>query len=147
MSLTFLRGDIFSSKAQALVNPVNCVGVMGAGLAKEFKHRWPEMFYRYRAICFGGLPGYQLCHPQIDKGQEPWIVNFPTKNHWRRDSRIEEVQLGLINLALSIPIWEVESLAVPALGCGNGGLKWPAVKSLMQIHLGGLEIPIEIYEP
>ncbi len=143
--LRFVSGNLFDSKAQALVNTVNCVGVMGKGIALEFKHRFPEMFEDYRHRCENEeiQPGVLT----IYKDREPWVINFPTKRHWRGDSRIEDIEAGLIALVGHIKEWGLHSLALPALGCGHGGLNWSEVRPLIDRYLADLPIDIEVYEP
>jgi O-acetyl-ADP-ribose deacetylase (regulator of RNase III) len=154
-----VAGDIFSSRAQTLVNPVNTKGVMGAGLALEFKRRYPQMFEDYRRRCTAGelrLGEPYLWKPapeQLELGSadqpadERWIVNFPTKDHWRDPSRLQDILAGLDSLAAQIPAWGVRSLACPALGCGLGGLDWAAVGPLVQARLARCGIPAELFAP
>lgn len=143
--IQLVKGDIFSSKCQALVNPVNCEGVMGKGLAKAFKDRWPEMFREYQAACM--KKEVQIGRPTIWRGLDKWVINFPTKDSWRRASKIEYIDQGLVALKSNLKEWGVGSLAMPALGCGLGGLEWSKVKLLVSSHFGNESIPIEVYEP
>ena len=139
-------GDLFDSKAQTLVNAVNCVGVMGKGIALEFKRRFPEMFADYRARCRQGE--LQLGRPCLFKSQSlPWILNFPTKGHWRSASRLADISAGLDSLEERYRQWGVESLAVPALGCGYGQLGWRVVGPLLYQRLSRLDLPVELYAP
>ena len=141
-----LIGNILESKAQTLVNTVNCVGVMGKGIALEFKKRFPDMFEDYAARCRGcevetGVPYlYRSLFP-------PQIVNFPTKSDWRAASRIGDIEKGLKILTENIGEWGITSLAVPPLGCGNGQLLWASVGPLIYKYLKGLNVPVEIYAP
>src|SRR3954463_888706 len=129
-----LIGDIFESGAQTLINTVNTVGVMGKGIALGFKQRFPEMYAEYKALCERGE--VRLGRPYVHRpvvGQ--WIVNFPTKEHWRAQSRLADIVEGLRYLAAHVEEWGVESLAVPPLGCGEGGLEWRVVGSTLLEHL------------
>ncbi len=139
------EGSIFDSSAQTLVNPVNCVGVMGKGLAAEFRRRYPLMHEMYQRQCAvkALLPG----QPVLYAGQNPWIVCFPTKQHWRDVSKLVDIDVGLAVLAEQVVRWEVLSLAVPALGCGLGGLGWTDVWALIRKHLEPLSIPVDVYMP
>lgn len=145
-------GDIFGSGAEALVNPVNCVGVMGAGLALKFKERWPENYKAYAAKCRGGRlkPGRVLVyttglpHPPHPK----YIINIPTKNHWRDSSRLKYVSLGLDGLVKAVSALGIRSVALPALGCGLGGLDWETVRALTIKKLSALpETDVFLYAP
>ncbi len=141
-----LIGDLFESRAQTLVNPVNCVGVMGKGLALEFKRRFPANFKDYADRCSRKevrLGGPYLFGDPSGRG----IVNFPTKDHWRSPSRLSDIEDGLEHLVRHFREWEVTSIAFPALGCGNGGLAWSEVGPLMYRSLAELPIDIEIYKP
>lgn len=140
------QGDLLGSRMQTLVNTVNCVGVMGKGIALSFKKSYPEMFTDYKRRC--DKKEVKLGVPYIYSiSAEKKIVNFPTKNHWKTPSKLCDIEEGLKQLASSIRIWKITSLALPALGCGNGGLKWEDVYPLIQRHLFSLEIPIELYIP
>ena len=139
-------GDLFNSKAQTLVNAVNCVGVMGKGIALEFKKRFPAMYRDYVSLCKMGAvePG----HPYIfNISPDKQIINFPTKNHWREPSKIEYIDTGLRLLVKKYKNWKVKSLAVPALGCGNGGLQWADVGPLLYEYLSKMDMPVELYAP
>lgn len=142
-----LIGNIFNSKAQALVNTVNCIGIMGKGIAAEFKNRFPEMYEDYVARCKKGeiKPGV----PYLSKSSlfPPQVINFPTKSHWRAASRIEDIENGLKILASKCKEWGVESIAVPPLGCGNGQLLWETIGPLIYKYLSKLNIPVELYAP
>ena len=137
-----LHSSIFESPARTHTNPVNCVGVMGAGLARQFKSRYPEMYRNYRLMCETGLiraGNLWIWHP--DEGQS--ILCFPTKRHWRNPSRIEDIEAGLRQLARFHAGLGIESLALPALGCGLGGLHLSQVLPLMERYLDPL--PIDVY--
>ena len=144
--IRILTGNLFDSKAQTLVNTVNCVGVMGKGIALGFKNRFAEMFEEYRLRCARGE--VKLGEPYLYKQLfGPWVLNFPTKDHWRSVSRLCDITDGLRHLKTHFREWGIESLAVPSLGCGNGGLEWRVVGPLLYRELSQLGIPIEIYAP
>lgn len=139
-------GDLFASKAKALVNPVNCVGVMGKGLAQEFKRRYAAMFEDYTQRCAGSHVRLGEPYPYRD-ASEILIVNFPTKGHWRSPSRLSDIELGLDYFVQHYEEWGVKSVAFPALGCGNGGLSWERVGPLMLGKLRRLNVDVEVYAP
>ena len=143
-NITFRRGDLFASGAQALVNPVNCVGVMGAGLARQFRDQYPAMFADYRAQCRAGL--YQPGRPRTwRRDGQRLIVNFPTKRHWRDPSQLQWIRAGLTILPGILRDNAIQSIAVPPLGCGLGGLSWPDVRGLIVEHLSGLPTEVLVY--
>ena len=130
---------------QTLVNTVNCVGVMGAGIAKTFKLKYPDMFEEYKTRCKRNA--VKTGQPYLYRALDRQIVNFPTKQHWRENSKIEYLVEGLKYLVAHIEAWNIRSLAIPPLGCGNGKLDWNIVLPIMLEHLQPLGIPIEIYAP
>ena len=143
--LNIRRGSLFESPCQTLVNPVNTVGVMGAGLAARFKTRYPEMFLDYQAACRSGALVVGTLHLFRLSGH--WVLNFPTKRHFREPARIEVIQTGLTVFKQHYQAWGITSAALPALGCGLGGLSWDLVRPLMVQAQATIEIPVEIYEP
>ena len=146
MSINVLIGNLFESKAQTLVNTVNCVGIMGKGIAQEFSKRYPEMFKDYKSLCDRGA--IRLGRPYIFKTlYDKAIINFPTKKHWRSGSRVEDIINGLDYFIKKYRDWGVTSAAFPPLGCGNGGLEWDIVGPMMYQKLLSLDIHIEIYAP
>lgn len=125
----FCHGNILKADAEALVNTVNCVGVMGKGLALQFKHRFPKNFIAYRQACERNtvVPGKMFVfHRGIINPK--YVVNFPTKRHWKDDSRLCDIESGLIALVRWVKISQTASIAIPPLGCGNGHLKWDEVR-------------------
>ena len=147
MVMKVLIGDIFNSGSQTLVNTVNCVGIMGKGIAAEFKKRFPDMFKDYVACCErkSVKPGI----PYLFKGGmfSPQIINFLTKTHWRAASHIENIEKGLIILSEKYKEWGVESIAIPPLGCGNGQLLWESVGPLIYKYVSKWDIPVQMYAP
>lgn len=140
------KGNIFNSKAQTIVNTVNCVGVMGKGIALVFKLRYPKMFDEYAGLCKQHLisPGKLW----IYKGElnAPWVLNFPTKFHWKYPSKIEYIESGLQKFVDTYKKKGITSIAFPMLGTHNGGLDKEEVSSLMERYLNRCDIPIEIYD-
>lgn len=143
--IRFRKGNLLESKAQALVNTVNCNGVMGKGIALDFKRRYPKMFANYVAMCHRGE--VRLGEPYIEASDDVRIVNFPTKAHWKSNSRLIDIKNGLRFLRDRLAEWHVESIAIPPLGCGHGGLSWNDVKPLILSELRDLPIEIEVYVP
>lgn len=148
--IQFIQGDILEAEAEALVNTVNCVGVMGRGIALQFKSAFPANFKAYAAACNRAevQPGRMFA---FDTGELTWpryIINFPTKRHWRGKSRVEDIQAGLLALAAEVRARDIRSLAVPPLGSGLGGLDWAAVRPLIEQALATLpEIDVLVFEP
>ncbi len=139
-------GDLFSSSAHTLTNTVNRVGVMGKGIALMFKERFPDMYQEYLKRCEKGE--VQLGRPYLFKRLvPPWILVFPTKDHWRSAARLEDIVKGLEYLEKHYREWGITSLAVPPLGCGQGGLEWSVVGPVLFQKLQLLEIPVELYAP
>jgi uncharacterized protein YwgA/O-acetyl-ADP-ribose deacetylase (regulator of RNase III) len=144
--VTVRIGNLFDSNAQTLVNTVNCVGVMGKGVALEFKTRFPEMHEDYAARCKAGqvrLGRPYLYHDLVP----PWVLNFPTKDHWRSVSRLQDIEEGLAYLLAHYREWGITSLAVPPLGCGHGQLEWRVVGPTLYRYLKRMDIPVELYAP
>lgn len=144
--ITFVNGDLFCSSMSTIVNTVNCVGVMGKGIAKQFKEMYPWMYENYVFLCREhqvkpGIPYPYEVTPFLT------VINFPTKNHWRDPSKIEWIQMGLNIFVDAYKQWEIKSIAFPALGCNNGNLRWDIVKPLMTEVLSKIDIPVEIYNP
>ena len=144
--LKALIGDMFASRAQTLVNTVNCVGVMGKGVALEFKRRFPLMFEEYVARCERKQVRLGEPYLYLDRGGA-MVVNFPTKDHWRSPSRLSDIERGLDYFVQNVAAWDITSVAFPPLGCGNGGLEWAEVGPLMYRKLANLNIDVEVYAP
>ncbi len=141
-----LIGDIFESRAQTLVNTVNCVGVMGKGIALEFKKRFPDMYKDYVARCQRNE--VKLGRPYLYKSLlTPWILNFPTKDHWRSVASLSNIGSGLDYLVRHYKEWGITRLAVPPLGCGHGQLEWRVVGPTLYRYLSRLDIEVELYAP
>lgn len=137
--INYIRGNIFDSDAEALVNPVNCVGVMGRGLALEFKRKFPDNFAFYHEQCRLGevVIGRMAV---FDHGEKPkYIINFPTKEHWGNNSKLSYIEKGLDGLCLTVNEFYIRSIALPMLGCGLGGLNWDEVRPVMENHLSALD--------
>lgn len=143
----FISGNILESEAECLINTVNCEGYMGKGIAYQFKLKFPENNSDYIKACKNGSLRIGTLHYFNESGK--FIVNFPTKNRWRAKSEIEYISKGLIELAKLIHLQNVTSIAIPPLGCGNGGLSWSEVKPLILEHLGSVSktVLIYVYQP
>ena len=147
--ITFTEGNLLESGAEALVNTVNTVGVMGKGIALMFKERFDDNYRQYAAACKAKQVqvGRMFVTPVSELGGPRWIVNFPTKQHWRSPSRMEWVVAGLQDLRRFLLQEQVKSIAIPPLGAGNGGLDWAQVRSQIEAALGDLDIEILVFEP
>lgn len=147
--IRYTTGDIFDAQTDAIINTVNTVGVMGKGIALQFKQRFPANFAVYKQACEEG--SFQIGDLLITEGDSlffKYIVNFPTKKHWRQPSQYEYIERGLKSLVKQIPELDIRSIAIPALGAGNGKLDWVKVKAMIEHHLSALtEIDVVIYEP
>lgn len=128
------QGNLLDANAEALVNSVNCVGIMGKGIALAFKREFTNNFSAYEQACKSGLvmPGRMFIFPTGALLNPRYIINFPTKRHWRASSRLEDVKAGLEALAVDVRALGIRSIAVPPLGCGQGGLDWHAVSPLIE---------------
>jgi O-acetyl-ADP-ribose deacetylase (regulator of RNase III) len=150
--LRFTKGNLLEAPVEALVNAVNTVGVMGRGIALMFKERFPENFRAYAKACMAGevRVGRVFVCEETEAGGPRWIINFPSKEHWRNPTKLEWVVSGLEALKKVIREKGIRSVAVPPLGCGNGGLDWDVVRPVMVKALGGREmedVEVVIYEP
>ncbi len=141
-----LEGDMFQSTSQTLVNTVNCVGIMGKGVALEFKNRFPDMFKDYVERCNRGE--VKLGQPYLYKSLFlPWTLNFPTKDHWRSVTNLQDIVRGLDYLLSHYKEWGITSLAVPPLGCGHGQLEWRIVGPTLYSYLSKMDVAVELYAP
>lgn len=149
MNITFTEGNLLESRAEALVNTVNTVGVMGKGIALMFKERFDDNYRQYAAACKARQVqvGRMFITTVHELGGPRWIVNFPTKQHWRNPSRMEWVVEGLQDLRRFLIEEEVKSIAIPPLGAGHGGLDWTLVRPQIEAALGDLDVEITVYEP
>ena len=148
--IEFKQGNLLKTNLDALVNPVNCVGIMGKGLALQFKQKFPDNFLQYKDACdrqFVKLG--QMYIVKTGNLFPRYIINFPTKYHWKDSSNIHSIQLGLKSLVKQINDLKICSIAIPSLGCGNGGLEWEKVKPIILNYCSKLppDIKIEIFEP
>lgn len=139
-------GDLFACHADALVNPINIAGAMGAGLALAFRRRYPAMFADYlRRARAGDLA---MGEPYLWRGPDgPAVVGFPTKRHWRDSSRWKDIDAGISRLAELVPEWGLASLAVPALGCGLGGLDWGSTRGDLELALARVPARVLLFSP
>lgn len=148
--ITFRKGNLLEADVEAVVNTVNTVGVMGRGIALMFKDRYPENFKAYAAACKAGEVqiGRIWVTPTGELSGPKWIINFPTKRHWRQPSRLEWIEEGLRDLARVVRERNIRSLALPPLGCGNGGLDWRDVRPLIERAAAEMpEIEVVAFEP
>jgi len=148
--IRYTQGNLLDAPVEALVNTVNTVGVMGKGIALQFKETYPGNFRFYQQACKSGTlePGGIVAFRESTLQGERLIVNFATKKEWFRKSSYAWIESGLKALATLIPEWGIHSIAIPPLGCGNGGLDWDKVKSMIEQHLQPLQnIDILVYEP
>ena len=143
------HGNLLKADVEALANPINTIGVMGKGIALQFKNAFPANFKAYEAAC--KKQAVRLGEVFVfDNGQlmpPRWIINFPTKGHWRSRSRIHDVANGLDDLRDVIEELDISSIALPPLGCGHGGLDWDDVRSLVKERLGDLGVVVHLYSP
>lgn len=144
------RGDILKADAEALVNTVNCDGFMGRGIALQFKRAWPDNFRAYEAACKRQevQPGSMFITETRRLVGPRWLVNFPTKRHWRAKSRMDDIETGLAALVGDVRRLGIRSIAVPPLGCGLGGLAWEEVRPRIEAAFAALpEVAVLLYEP
>lgn len=142
--LTYHRTSLLDSQAQTVVNTVNTVGVMGKGIASALKKRHPDMFKAYKRICDEGL--LDIGKLWLWRSPQQWVLNFPTKKHWRRPSSLEYVEAGLRKFVDQFETRGIREIAFPRLGCGNGGLAWENVQPLMHSYLADLPIRVYIHD-
>jgi O-acetyl-ADP-ribose deacetylase (regulator of RNase III) len=145
------QGDLLKQDdVDAIVNTVNCVGVMGKGIALQFKNKWPANFREYGAACKSKLvrPGRMMVHDSGGLVRPNYIINFPTKDHWRGASKIEYIRDGLVDLIVQVRRLGIRSIAIPPLGCGNGGLNWNEVRPLIEEAFADInDVEVRLFEP
>lgn len=151
MSVSLTHGNLLKQDdVDAIVNTVNCVGVMGKGIALQFRNKWPENFLAYAEACKAKQvrPGRMFVFDSGALVKPNFIINFPTKDHWRGKSRIEFIRDGLVDLVAQIRRLGIRSIAIPPLGCGNGGLEWTEVRPLIESAFAGLpELEVRLFPP
>lgn len=148
--ITYTRGNLLKADVEALVNTVNTVGVMGKGIALMFKEAFPYNLAAYEAACKAGevKVGQMFVTERRELMGPKWIINFPTKNHWRHPSKLSWIEDGLIDLKRVITERNIRSIAIPPLGSGNGGLEWPVVRAKIEAALADLQgVEVVVYEP
>jgi O-acetyl-ADP-ribose deacetylase (regulator of RNase III) len=142
--MLYVRGNLLQSPAQVLVNTVNTVGVMGRGIALDFKRLFPEMYQQYRELCEQGQ--LKIGELWLYRSPNKWVLNFPTKKHWRYPSHVEYIEAGLKKFVSSYEEMGIHSIAFPALGCGNGQLEFESqVRPLFEQYLSKLPIEVFVY--
>lgn len=148
--IEFTSGNILRAKVEALVNTVNCVGIMGRGIALQFKNAYPENFRSYQAACARKevQPGRMFVFETHELGGPKFIINFPTKRHWRGKSRMEDIESGLMALTTEIRDRGIRSIAIPPLGSGLGGLNWADVRPRIDAALSRFnDLQVVVFEP
>ncbi len=148
--IEYTRGDILTADTEALVNSVNCVGVMGRGIALQFKNAYPENFKEYKRACDRNevQPGRMLVFETKFLANPKYIINFPTKRHWRGKSRMADIESGLVALAETITRLGIQSIAIPPLGSGLGGLEWAEVRARIDGMVATLPaVRFVVFEP
>lgn len=145
----FVTGNLLAADVEALVNAVNTKGVMGKGIALQFRHAYPENFKEYRAACAAGEVrlGHMLVVATGRLQPPAFIINFPTKGHWKSRSRLPDIDSGLRDLRRVLQELEIASVAVPPLGCGLGGLSWSDVRPRIEDALADLPSRVLVHEP
>jgi O-acetyl-ADP-ribose deacetylase (regulator of RNase III) len=150
MAIHLMHGDLLrQDDVDAIVNAVNCVGVMGKGIALQFKNKWPDNFKAYEAACKAGEVrlGKMFVFDSSALLQPRYIINFPTKQHWRDKSELRSIALGLEDLIAQIRRLGIRSLAMPSLGCGNGGLAWGDVNPIIEQAFSTLpDVDLRLFE-
>jgi len=148
--IRFTTGDILQADTEALINTVNCVGIMGRGIALQFKNAYPANFKAYEAACKREdvQPGRMFVFATGQLTNPRFIINFPTKRHWRGKSRMEDIESGLVDLVRVIREYGIRSIAIPPLGSGLGGLNWSEVRRHIELAVSELvDVEIVVYEP
>ncbi len=144
--LIFTSGDMFEVSTDIRINTVNCVGIMGKGLALRFKIKYPDMFHVYQQACKSGEVQPGKLHIWRNDSKD-WIINFPTKRHWRDSSRYTDIEKGLIALKAYLNNKGRIKVLLPAIGCGLGGLDWSRVSEMIKKHLENVEADILVFAP
>ena len=151
MTIHLTSGDLLKqTDIDAIVNTVNCVGVMGKGIALQFKNKWPDNFAAYQRACKADQvrPGQMMVFDAGAYAQPHFIINFPTKDHWRSKSQLSFIRDGLQDLVAQVRVLGIRSIAVPPLGCGNGGLAWKDVRPLIEFAFTALpDVDVRLFEP
>jgi O-acetyl-ADP-ribose deacetylase (regulator of RNase III) len=151
MTIAFKSGDLLQQdNIDAIVNTVNCVGVMGKGIALQFKHKWPDNFKAYASACKRGevQPGRMFVFDSGGLVKPNFIINFPTKQHWRGASQLAWIESGLHDLVRQVQVRGIRSIAIPPLGCGNGGLDWNVVKPMIEQAFAAVpDVQVHVFEP
>ena len=151
MSIQVVQGDLLKQDdVDAIVNTVNCVGIMGKGIALQFKNKWPKNFSAYESACRAGevRPGKMFVFDAGAYARPHFIVNFPTKDHWRGKSKLAFIRDGLIDLVAQIKRLNIQSVAIPPLGCGNGGLDWEEVRPMIVGAFAAIpDVDARLFEP
>jgi O-acetyl-ADP-ribose deacetylase (regulator of RNase III) len=146
----YTEGNLLESTAEALVNTVNTIGVMGKGIALQFKNAFPENYKIYLKACKDNtfrIGDLLITQAQTTTSGKQLIINFPTKTDWRKPSEYSYIEKGLQSLVYEIETRKISSIALPPLGAGNGGLDWSRVKSLIEQYLGGISCEVWVYQP
>jgi O-acetyl-ADP-ribose deacetylase (regulator of RNase III) len=148
--IQFRQGNLLEFDAEALVNPVNCVGVMGKGLALQFKNAFPDNFRQYKKACDAKevRPGQMFTIATGSILNPRYIINFPTKRHWKDPSRLKDIEAGLQALITELKDSSIKSVAIPSLGCGHGGLDWATVRPMIIEALSKVpDVDAVVFEP
>ena len=147
--IEYKNGDILREDVEAIVNTVNCVGIMGRGLALQFKNKFPQNFKEYQLACTNKEVqlGKMFVHQTGQLINPKYIINFPTKGHWRQNSKIDDISNGLDDLITIIEKYSIKSIAIPPLGSGLGGLDWKMVKKLIEEKLKNINCTVILFEP
>lgn len=148
--IRFTQGNLLEARVDAMLNTVNTVGIMGKGIALMFKERFPENFKAYAAACKAGnvRVGEMFVTAGAELDGPRWIINFPTKKQWFQPTKLEWVRSGLVALKTVIREKQIKSIALPPLGCGNGGLDWAVVRPIIENALAELkDVEVVVYEP
>jgi O-acetyl-ADP-ribose deacetylase (regulator of RNase III) len=150
MTVEIAKGDLLEQRVDAIVNTVNTVGVMGKGIALQFRRKWPANYKAYEAACKRKevVPCKMFVFDNGGLVEPKYIINFPTKRHWRQPSRMSDIECGLADLILQIKALKIKSIAIPPLGCGNGGLSWSEVKPRIEAAFEKLpEVNVRLFAP